>query len=224
MEKLVSFQKIAIVGALAASVIAAPRPALAIDVNAHPKLLSIVDELVGAHGFDRASVMDTFSNAVYKPKIIESMKRPAERLTWKKYRPLFVTESGGKKGAAFIAKHADAFARAEEKFGVPQNVIAAFVGVETRYGKVTGKHRILDSLTTLTVGYPRRSKFFGSELRELLLLSKEEGFDPLTLKGSYAGAMGIPQFISSSYRAYAIDFSGDGVRDLLTTPALTASR
>lgn len=199
--------------------LAFPCGAYAIDVAKYPVLDSFISDMVTSHGLERDELNTIFASAVYKPKIIQSMKRPAERLTWAKYRPLFVTTDGGRKGAAFIEAHLADFERAEQEFGVPVEVIAAIMGVETRYGKSKGKHRIIDSLTTLTVGYPRRSKFFKRELKEFLLLSKEEGFDPLALKGSYAGAMGIPQFLSSSYRAYGIDFSGDSKRDLLNTPA-----
>lgn len=194
-------------------------PASAVNVSEHEELVAVVDQLVSEDGFDRQQLEQLFASAEIKNSIVDAMKRPAERLQWQQYRPLFIRDESIKGGVEFIAQHKEAFDRAEQTFGVPASVVAAIIGVETRYGKVKGKHRIIDSLSTLVVGYPRRSEFFASELRAFLLLSREEKMDPLTLKGSYAGAMGIPQFISSSYRNYAIDFSGDGVRDLIDNPA-----
>jgi len=152
---------------LSAALVAAP--AFAIDIDSHPPLKALVDRMVNEDGFKRDELDQIFATANYKQNIIDSMKRPAERLKWFKYRPLFVTGPSARGGVAFINENQEAFRRAEEEFGVPTEVIAAIIGVETRYGKVTGKHRILDSLTTLTVGYPRRSAFFGSELREFLI-------------------------------------------------------
>jgi len=120
-------------------------------------------------------------------------------------------------GRAFMQTHAQTLAKAEETFGVPASIIAAIIGVETFYGKITGKHGVLESVATLAFDYPPRSKFFKSELTQFLILSQEENWDALAIKGSYAGAVGWPQFISSSYRAYAIDFDGDGRRDLFNS-------
>ncbi len=191
----------------------------AVTVSDHQPLVAVVDKLVNEDGFDREQLEQLFESAEIKDSIVDAMKRPAERLQWHQYRPLFIRDESISGGVEFIAQHEEAFSRAEQTFGIPAAVIAAIIGVETRYGKVKGKHRIIDSLSTLVVGYPRRSDFFAGELRAFLLLSREEKMDPLSLKGSYAGAMGIPQFISSSYRNYAIDFSGDGVRDLIDNPA-----
>ena len=119
----------------------------------------------------------------------------------------------------FWNRHAQLLERAEREFGVPPEIIVAILGVETRYGRYTGKHRVIDALSTLAFEYPPRSRFFTSELEQYLLMTREEQIDPLSLKGSYAGAMGIPQFISSSYRNYAIDFDGDGHRNLWNSPA-----
>jgi membrane-bound lytic murein transglycosylase B len=118
-----------------------------------------------------------------------------------------------------LKQHAGILSRAEERFGVPAEIIVAIIGIETRYGKVLGSLRVLDSLVTLSVEYPRRSKFFSSELEHFMQLSAEQGLDPSSVRGSYAGAMGIPQFMPSSYRSYAVDFDGDGRADLLNSVA-----
>ena len=174
-----------------------------------------VDEMVESHGFDRAYLMNKFASAKKLDGVLESIARPAEKkLTWKQYRPIFVTDKRSNKGKAFIRQYADTLKRAEQKYGVPVEIIAAIIGVETYYGKSTGKYTIFDSLTTLGFDYPPRSKFFKSELKHFLLLSKEEDINVDDMTGSYAGAMGMPQFISSSYRQYAVDFDGDGKRDL----------
>ena len=150
--------------------------------------------------------------------VLEAIQRPAERKPWHEYREIFITGKRIARGADFWRDHADSLARASERFGVPPEIIVAIIGVESFYGTYRGRLRVLDSLATLGFRYPRRSSFFLSELEEFVLLSSEERLDPRSIKGSYAGAMGIPQFISSSYRRYAIDFDGDGVRDLIGSP------
>lgn len=174
-----------------------------------------IDEMVKEHGFDRAYLTMLFSKANKLDGILESIAKPAEKeLTWKQYRPIFVTDSRSEKGKEFLEKYSDTLKRAEAQYGVPAEIITAIIGVETYYGKHTGKFTVFDSLTTLAFDYPPRSKFFKSELKQFLLLSKEENISIEDMTGSYAGAMGMPQFISSSYRRYAVDFDGDGKRDL----------
>jgi len=174
-----------------------------------------IDEMVEQHQFDRAYLEQKFATAKRLDNVLESIAKPAEKeLTWKQYRPIFVTSKRTTKGKVFIQQHRETLARAEKKYGVPVEIIAAIIGVESYYGKHTGKYTIFDSLTTLGFDYPKRSKFFKSELKQFLLLSKEENIDVDEMTGSYAGAMGMPQFISSSYRRYAVDFDGDGKRDL----------
>ena len=157
----------------------------------------------------RARVLDS---------VLEAIQRPAERKPWYKYRKIFLTEKRIARGAEFWRKHASVLARAEERFGVPPEIIVAIIGVESFYGVHRGRYRVLDSLATLGFRYPRRSKFFLSELEAFVLLCDEERLDPASVEGSYAGAMGISQFISSSYRRYAIDFNDDGSRDLMHSP------
>jgi len=174
-----------------------------------------INEMVEQHGFDRAYLENKFAGAKRLDNVLESIAKPAEKeLTWRQYRPIFVTNKRSKKGNKFIKENQATLDRAEKEYGVPVDIIAAIIGVETFYGKHTGKYTVFDSLTTLGFDYPKRSKFFRSELKEFLLLSKEENIDIETMTGSYAGAMGMPQFISSSYRRYAVDFDGDGKRDL----------
>ena len=174
-----------------------------------------IDEMVEQHGFDRAYLEDKFASAKRLDNVLESIAKPAEKeLNWGQYRPIFVTNKRSNKGKKFIRENRATLERAEKEYGVPVEIIAAIIGVETFYGRHTGKYTVFDSLTTLGFDYPKRGKFFRSELKQFLLLSKEEDIDIETMTGSYAGAMGMPQFISSSYRRYAVDFDGDGKRDL----------
>lgn len=194
-------------------------PAVAVPLAEHPPLQALVDDLVSKEGFDRESLERLLAGAAFQQSIIDAITRPAEKMPWHRYRPIFMTEQRIAGGVEFWRTHADLLARAEREHGVPASVITAIIGVETRYGAVTGRYRAVDALTTLTVAGLSRSAFFGRELRELVLLGREERLDLDTLSGSYAGALGLPQFIPSSYRAYAIDFDADGRRDLLASPA-----
>jgi len=174
-----------------------------------------INDMVYKHGFNRTYLEEQFASAKRLDNVLESIAKPAEKvLTWKQYRPIFVTSKRSTKGKKFIAEYNDVLQRAEKEYGVPVEIIAAIIGVESYYGKHTGKYTIFDSLTTLGFDYPPRSSFFKSELKHFLLLSKEENIRIDKMTGSYAGAMGMPQFISSSYRRYAVDFDGDGKRDL----------
>lgn len=174
-----------------------------------------IDEMVKEHGFERADLEAKFASAKKLDKVLAHIAKPAEKeLNWGQYRPIFVTKKRADKGKVFMKEHAEALARAEKTYGVPAEIIAAIIGVETYYGRHTGKYTIFDSLTTLGFDYPPRSKFFKRELKQFLLLSREENISIDDMTGSYAGAMGMPQFISSSYRRYAVDFDGDGKRDL----------
>jgi len=180
------------------------------------EIAPFVKELVARHGFESEQLEGILAGVRVRPDVLEAMSRPAESLDWYQYRPIFVTETRMAKGESFWRAHADTLERASRKFGVSAEIIVAIIGVETLYGTRKGKHPVLDSLATLAFRYPRRSKFFRSELEQFLLLAQQENFDTAKVKGSYAGAMGIPQFISSSYRRYSVDFDGDGVRDLLS--------
>ncbi len=179
------------------------------------EIAPFVKELVARHGFEAEQLERILGGVRLRPEILEAIARPAESLNWHQYRPIFLTESRIAKGEDFWRAHADTLARASREFGVSPEIIVAIIGVETFYGTRKGKHLVLESLATLAFRYPRRSKFFRTELEQFLLLAQQENFDTPKVKGSYAGAMGIPQFISSSYRRYAVDFDGDGMRDLL---------
>lgn len=179
-----------------------------------PEVQAFIDEMADKHGFDRNELGSIFEQVRMKQKIIDAITRPAESKPWYEYRPIFVTKARISEGVKFWNEHEADLKRAEEVYGVPPEIIVAILGVETRYGRHKGSWRVLDSLSTLAFAYPKRAKFFRSELEQYLLLAREESLDPLTIKGSYAGAMGKAQFISSSYRHYAVDFDGDGKRDL----------
>ena len=174
-----------------------------------------IDEMVQRHDFDRAELETLFGAAQRQQGIIDAISRPAERvLTWGEYREIFLDDARIEQGVAFWAEHGDVLARAEADFGVPPEVIVAIIGVETRYGRHKGRWRVLDALSTLAFDYPPRASFFRRELEQFLLLVREEDRPAVDLMGSYAGAMGYGQFIPSSYRAYAIDFTGNARRDI----------
>jgi membrane-bound lytic murein transglycosylase B len=184
-----------------------------------PQVQEFVAVMVDKYGFDRDELLAVLGQAERRDDIIELMNRPAEkRLAWYEYRKIFLTDSRIEGGVAFWKQHADILAKAEEVFGVDPQVVVAIIGVETRYGSNTGRHRVLDALATLAFDYPPRSQFFTSELEQYLVLAREEDIDLLSATGSYAGAMGYGQFIPSSYRNYAVDFDADGKRDLWNSP------
>ena len=184
----------------------------------HPDAAALIDELVQEHNFEREFVEKVLSNANKQQKIIESISSPAEfTLTWDRYKNIFIEEKRIANGKKFIQDNLETFKRVEEEYGVPKEVITAIIGVETRYGKIQGSYRVIDSLLTLGFDYPRRAKFFRSELVKFFLLTRENELNIEEVKGSYAGAMGFGQFISSSYRAYAIDYDGDGYADLFNS-------
>ncbi len=217
MKKYASKKIAAMIAMLMSSVFASI--AFSADYSDSPEAKAFVDKMVTKHGFDRDYVQKLIDGAVRKQSILDAISRPAEKTkTWGEYRKIFVTQTRTRQGKEFMQKHAKTLARAERDFGVPAEMISAIIGVETRYGRNTGSFRVLDSLATLGFDYPPRSKFFAKELEEFLLLVKEQKFDPTVVKGSYAGAMGYGQFISSSYRHYAIDFDGDGIADIINNP------
>jgi membrane-bound lytic murein transglycosylase B len=188
------------------------------DYSNHPQAQDLINSLVNDHGFERSYVVKVLKTAQKKDKILESVSSPAEfTWTWDRYKKLFIEEKRIKNGKIFINQNIKVLEQAEKEFGVPKEVITAIIGVETRYGKIQGGYRVIDSLLTLGFDYPRRSKFFRKELVNFFLLTRENELDILDIKGSYAGAMGYGQFISSSYRAYAIDYDGDGNADLFNS-------
>ena len=194
----------------------APAPTGFID---QPQVQAFIDDMVTKHGFSKDELTRVFEQAERRDDILELMSKPAEkRLQWFEYRKIFLTRSRIDGGVQYWQQHADILDKAGTAFGVDPQVIVAIIGVETRYGRITGKHRVLDALATLAFDYPPRSKFFTGELEQFLILAREEDIDLLTATGSYAGAMGYGQFIPSSYRHYAVDFDASGSRDLWNSP------
>jgi membrane-bound lytic murein transglycosylase B len=175
---------------------------------------AFIAELREKHGFSAAELERVFAGASAQPSIVEAISRPAEKtLTWTEYRAKFLTERRISRGLETWTAREPELGRAAAR-GVPAEVILAITGVETFYGEITGRHRVADALATLAFDYPPRSPFFRAELEQYLLMTREEALDPLQPKGSYAGAMGIPQFMPSSFRHYAVDGDGDGKRNL----------
>ena len=179
---------------------------------------SFINEMVQKHKFDKNELQNLFAKAEKHQTILDAIARPAEGKPWHEYRPIFITRDRIRGGIEFWQKHTDALQRASQQFGVPEEIIVAIIGVETRYGQHAGRYPVLESLSTLAFAYPPRGRFFRGQLEHFLLMCREEKIDPMELKGSYAGAMGFPQFIPSSYRSYAIDFDHDGKRDLWNNP------
>lgn len=173
-----------------------------------------IDEVASREGFNAAELRGLFEEIEPQARVLEEIARPAETLPWHRYRPIFVTEARRSGGVEFLREHRDLLEQARERYGVPPEIVTAILGVETFYGRHDGRYPVLDTLATLAFEYPPRARFFRSELEHFLLLAREEEVDPRRVRGSYAGAMGIPQFISSSYREYAVDFDGDGRRNL----------
>jgi membrane-bound lytic murein transglycosylase B len=205
------------------SVLAAPSASSSktvTDYSQRADVKQFIDMMVSKHQFDKATLTHWFAGAERLDSVLDSISKPAEQvLTWKQYRPIFITARRIHEGVRFMRQNYDLLKRAEKTYGVPAQVIAAIVGVETYYGKRSGGTSVFDSLTTLSFDYPPRARFFRGELEQFLLLAREEHIDVNKIHGSYAGAMGMPQFISSSYREYAVDFDGDGKRDLWNSKA-----
>lgn len=194
----------------------APLAAGAMDVD-DPKLREFIDELVRDEGMDRNDASELLASAQFRPEVIEAMSRAPERtVEWGDYRAIFMDPGRISSGKAFSRLHAESLAEVESDTGVPASVVLGILGVETRYGRITGRHLVLDSLATLAFHHPRRGDFFRRELKDFLVLHKEDALDAAEVLGSYAGAMGRAQFIPSSYRRYAVDGDGDGRRDLFS--------
>jgi len=176
---------------------------------------NFVQEMVDQHGFDANALRQLLAGAKVRQSILAAIARPAEkRLNWGQYRKIFLTRERIRGGLAYWKRNANTLQRAHKQFGIPPEIIIAIIGVETRYGRHAGSYPVLDALSTLAFHYPPRSRFFRDELKQFLLLARQEKLDPREPIGSYAGAMGTPQFMPSSYQAYAIDFDGDGRRDI----------
>lgn len=198
--------------------LAIPPLAAAQEKNADQAIEEFIQSAIDKHGLDRDYITTTLNNAKKNQTVLDAIARPWEAKPWHQYHPIFLTEKRLKRGLKFWKKHNATLQKAEAELGVPAHIIVAIIGVETYYGSYKGKYGVLDALYSLGFYYPPRSDFFKKELAQYLKLSQEEQWDPMVQKGSYAGAMGWGQFISSSYRHYSIDFDGDNKRDLLTNP------
>ncbi len=180
---------------------------------------TFIDDLVKSDGFQRTELTRVFSKATRSERILKAMSRPAEKTKpWFEYKKHFITDARINGGIAFWNVNASILSKASEVYGVPEEIIVAIIGVETAYGRITGGDPVVNALATLAFHYPKgntkRMTFFRAQLRHLFLMSREQRIDPLTLTGSYAGAMGIPQFMPESYRKFAVDFNDDGARNI----------
>jgi membrane-bound lytic murein transglycosylase B len=190
--------------------------ALALETGGalRPEIEAFVQEMNLRHGLGTAELRLILRQARVQPDILRVMSAQASPRPWHRYRASFDNAQRIAGGVRFWNRNAELLARAEREYGVPAEIIVATIGVETVYGNHTGSHRVLDALTTLAFDFPRRAEFFRGELEQFLLLVHEGEVDPLRMRGSYAGAMGVPQFMPSSFRSYAVDFDGDGSRTL----------
>ncbi len=180
---------------------------------------AFVTEMVTQDDFSALELNEVFKQAKRSDRILQAMSRPAEKAKpWHEYRKHFLTQERVKAGIEFWNVNADTLVDATEIYGVPAEIIVAIIGVETAYGRITGRDRVIDALATLAFHYPnknaKRMSYFRAQLRHLFLMSREQNLDPLSLSGSYAGAMGIPQFMPESYRKFAVDFNNDGARNI----------
>jgi membrane-bound lytic murein transglycosylase B len=187
-------------------------------IEMSPQVEDFIEQMVSKHHFERPQVETWLQAAEIKPAILSAISAPAEGIPWHKYRKIFMTDKRIDGGVRFWRQHAATLAGVSARYGVPAEIIVAIIGVETQYGGNVGNFRVLDALATLGFAYPKRSVFFLSELAHFLILCREEQIDPLKPVGSYAGAMGFPQFMPSSYRDFAVDFEQDKHRDIWSNP------
>ncbi|HEV7358422.1 MAG TPA: lytic murein transglycosylase B [Steroidobacteraceae bacterium] len=191
-------------------------PAVAIDLK-RPEVKDFINHMADGYGFKKRALRKLLKSAQSQPAILDAMAKPAEKAKlWYEYRPIFLNERRIREGTEFWAAHREALDQASIKTGVAPEYLAAILGVETYYGRLTGNYRVLDALVTLSFDYPAREKFFREELEQFLLLTRDAHLNPNTLKGSYAGAMGAPQFMPSNYRRFAVDADANGRIDLWT--------
>jgi membrane-bound lytic murein transglycosylase B len=204
----------------AAATVPSPRRATWRTSPAATNRASVGDDISPrGHQFDRDVLRATFSQVRVQQQVLGAMHSQSRPRPWFEYRPAFVNRPRIAGGARFWQDHAAALERAREQFGVPPELVVATIAAETLFGKMMGTHPVLDSLATLAFDFPKRAEFFRGELEQFLLLARELDVDPAQVRGSFAGAMGIPQFMPSSYRKFAVDYDGDGRIDLFASPA-----
>ncbi|OQX00696.1 MAG: lytic murein transglycosylase B [Thiothrix lacustris] len=192
--------------------------ALSGDFAGDQRMVNFIENLVQTQGFDRQYLYGVFSQVRNRDDVsrlwASSSNDPGSPKGWNAYRDRFVTAANVQRGTEFWQQHAPYLQRAQQQYGVPAEYIVGIMGIETRWGRILGKHKVIDALTTSAITNERRSKFFFDELKNYMLMTRSERMDPLAPKGSFAGAMGYGQFMPSSFHGYAVDFNGDGVRDL----------
>jgi len=193
--------------------------ASASETTLRPEVETFIEEMAVKHGFDRRSLQALFRQAQPRPAVIRAISTPGTARPWYEFRAIYIDERRIAGGIEFWRRNAEALARAHRDYGVPEEIIVATIGVETVYGRNIGRFKVLEALSMLAFDYLPRAPLFRAELEEFLLLARETGFDARAIRGSYAGAMGIPQFLPSSYRKYAVDFDRDGRADLWDSPA-----
>lgn len=179
-----------------------------------PDVQAFIKKMVQKHGFQQAELQNIFNAVKIRPRVIQSIKAPLEQQPWYTYQTVFITESRIRQGVDFWNRNAETLKKAEKIYGVPASIIVATIGVETKYGKNKGEYPVIDALSNISFSGSPRASYFQSELEEFLLLCREQHMNPLSIKGSYAGAMGQLQFMPSSYRHYAVNFSGNSKIDL----------
>lgn len=209
-------------GLLLGAALIAALPAHALDVH-RPAVSAFIAQMVRQHHYPRTRLVKLLGDTRIDPAIIHAIEHPAEALPWYKYRAIFITPPRIRAGRAFLAAHGADLDRAWNRYGVPPEIIAALVGMESFYGRREGSHSALSALVTLAFGYPPRGAFFRKELADYLVLCRDNGLDPAAVKASYAGALGAGQFMPSSYLAYAVDADGGGSNLFTHWPDITAS-
>lgn len=172
-----------------------------------PDVQQFIQTMVTKYHFDKDKLTELFASIELRPEVIETLKKPYEAQPWYIYNKHFLDDKRVSDGVAFWQLHQAVLAKTEKEFGVPASIIVAIIGVESSYGAIRGKYPVLNTLATIGFDYPKRGPYFQSELQQFLLLSREQNWDPATILGSYAGAVGQPQFMPSSYRRFGIDYS-----------------
>jgi membrane-bound lytic murein transglycosylase B len=179
-------------------------------IQLKPEVEEFIDQMVRRHQFEEAALRQVFAQLKAHDDVVKAISAPATAKPWHEFRNMFLTPLRINGGVEFWQQHAGLLARARDVYGVPEKIVVSIIGVETIYGRRLGSFRVIDALYTLGFEMTERATFFRGEMEQFLLLARENALDPLGVKGSFAGAMGMPQFIPTSYRKYAVDFDGDG--------------